>query len=290
MANLSFSGVSMVRVFVVACAFSCLAASVWAQTQPAPGVEATQTAAPAKPAAKKPAAKAKASAKPPGPAESGPCQTGVIPVVGDEFVVQRVGLTMFGNEYTEVPIDAWGLDDLVVARVRAALPGTGVRRIAYPKGAFAPYDHPAPALFRNSHDDLTGIVRQITANAGCERYVVVTKFTGQVDGTNQTNRGVGVVNRGIGAGVLSHTSLFSNVHVTIFDGQTFAIRKRPFSLGAVLAGSLGGMTQDPLTKLENDAFPEPATAAAASATLRDHTRALLAAVLDKTLPASLKEE
>jgi hypothetical protein len=50
------------------------------------------------------------------------------------------------------------------------------------------------------------------------------------------------------------------------------------------------MTQDPFTKLDNSAFPEPATEAAASATLRDHARALLAAVLDKTLPASLKEE
>jgi hypothetical protein len=50
------------------------------------------------------------------------------------------------------------------------------------------------------------------------------------------------------------------------------------------------MTQNPLTKLENDVFPEPATAAAANATLRDHTRALLTAVLDKTLAVSLKEE
>jgi hypothetical protein len=278
----------MVRVFAVACVLSCLVAPASAQSLPATAAAQTTTA---KPAVKKPAPKAKTSAKPSGPAESGPCQIGVIPVVGDEFVVQRVGLTVFGNEYTEVPIDAWGLDELVVARVRATLaPGTGERRIAYSKGTFAPYDHPASALFRNSQGDLTAIVRQITANAGCERYVVITKFTGQVDGTNQTHRGVGVLNRGIGTGVLSHTSLFANVQVTIFDGQTFAIRKRPFDLGSVLAGTFVRMTQDPLTKLDNSAFPEPATEAAASATLRDHARALLAAVLDKTLPAYLKEE
>jgi hypothetical protein len=278
----------MVRVFVVACALSCLAGSTWAQTQPAPAAAATQTATPAKPAAKKPAPKAKTSAKPPAPADSGPCQVGVVSVVGDEFVVQRVGLTVFNNEYTEVPIDAWGLDDLVLARVRAALPGTGVRRIAYPKGTFAPYDHPAPALFRNS--DLTSIVRQITANAGCERYVVVTKFTGQVDGTNQTHRGIGVLNRGIGSGVLSHTSLFTAVDISIFDGQTYAIHRKPFSLEDILKGGLGALGQDPLAKLENDAFPDPATVAPASARLRDQTRALLTKVLDKTLAASLKEE
>jgi glutathione S-transferase len=112
-------------------------------------------------------------------------------VVGDQFAVQKIGLTVFNNEYTEVPIDAWGLDDLVVARVRAVMaPGTGVRRIAYPRAAFAPYDHAAPSLFRNRADDLTAIVRQITANAGCKRYVAVTRLSGQLDGTNQTLRGI----------------------------------------------------------------------------------------------------
>jgi hypothetical protein len=276
----------MVRSFAVAAVLSCLAAPAWAQAQPPTWTAATPSEAPAaKPAVKKQAQKTKTTA----PTDSGPCLLGVIPAIGDQFVVQKVGLTIFGNEYTEVPIDAWGLDDLVVARVRAAVaPGTAVRRIAYPKAAFAPYDHPAPALFRNSRDDLTAIVRQISANAGCERYVVVTKFTGQIDGTNQTHRGIGVLNRG--TSLLSHTSLFAAVEVTVFDGQTFAIHKKPFSLGSVLAGAFAHMTQDPLTELDNAAFPELATDAAVSATLRDRTRALLTANLDKTLPVILKEE
>jgi hypothetical protein len=280
----------MVRVFVAACALSCLAASAWAQGQPAPSAAATPSATAVKPVVKKPAPKAKTSAKPPAPVASGPCQIGVISAVGDEFVVQKVGLTLFNNDYAEVPIEAWGLDDLVVARVRAAIaPGTVVQRISYPKGSFAPYDHPASGLFRNPRGDLTTIVQQIAGNSGCGRYVVVTKIDTQVDGTNQSHRGIGVLNRGIGSGVLSNTSLFASINVWVMDGQTFAIRKRPIDFGAILAGSLR-MTQDPLTKLENDAFPEPAAAAAASATLRDHTRALLTAVLDKNLAASLKEE
>jgi len=277
----------MVRVFTAAVVLSCLSAVAWAQAQPAPATAAAETARPAK----KPAPKARVGAKPPGATESGPCRIGVVSAVGDEFVVQKVGLTVFNNEYTAVPVDAWGLDDLVVARVRAAIaPDVGVRRIAYAKGTFAPYDHPAPALFRNSQNDLTAIVRQITANAGCERYVVVTKVDTQVDGTNQTHRGIGVMNRGFGTGILAHTSLFTAVDVSIFDGQTYAIHSKPFSLENVLKRGLGNLAQDPLSKLENDAFPEPATAAPASALLRDHTRALLTAVLDKTLATSLKAE
>jgi hypothetical protein len=275
----------MVRIFVTLVASWCLAASASAQGQPA----ATPPSPAVKPAVKKPAPKASISAKPANTVDSGPCKIGVISAIGDEFVVQRVGLTVFGNEYTEVSIDGWGIDDLVVTRVRAVSPGTAVKKIAYPKGAFAPYDHPAPALFRNSGDVLTGIVRQIAANTGCERYLVVTKLNVKVDGTNQTHRGIGVLNRGIGA--LRHTFLFTDVDVSVFDGRTFDIQKKPFhfegNLASVLLGDFG---KDPLAKLDNDAFPEPAAAAAASVTLRDRMRALLTAVLDKKLAASFKEE
>ncbi|MDE2332860.1 MAG: hypothetical protein KGK16_19060, partial [Bradyrhizobium sp.] len=207
--NLSFSGNAMMRVFVAACASLCLAASASAQ-----GLPATTTAPSAttvKPVVKKPAPKTRISANPRKAADSGPCRIGVISAIGDEFVVQRVGLTVFGNEYTAVPIEGWGIDDLVATRVRAALPNVVVKRITYPKGVFAPYDHPAPALFRNSRDTLTAIVRQIANNAGCERYVVVTKLTGQVEGTNQSHRGIGVLNRGIG--VLNNTFLFTDIGI-----------------------------------------------------------------------------
>jgi hypothetical protein len=49
---------------------------------------------------KKPAPKAKTSAALPKATDSGPCRIGVISAIGDEFVVQRIGLTVFGNEYT----------------------------------------------------------------------------------------------------------------------------------------------------------------------------------------------
>jgi hypothetical protein len=50
------------------------------------------------------------------------------------------------------------------------------------------------------------------------------------------------------------------------------------------------LTEDPLTKLDNSFFPEPAAAVATNVTLRDRTRALIAAKLDQTLPDYLKAE
>jgi hypothetical protein len=142
--------------------------------------------------------------------------------------------------------------------------------------------------FVTANDDLAAVVRQITANVSCERYVVVTKYTGKLEGTNQTLHGIGVLNHG--TSLLSYTSLFANIQVRVFDGHTFAIRKNPFNLGSILAGTFASMKGDPLTKLENESFPEPAAAAANNAILRDHTRASLAARLDKVMPAYLKEE
>ena len=279
----------MVRVVFAAILLSCFPISSFVQAQSAPGPITQPAPAAAKPAVKKSAPKGKAAAKQFAPAESGPCQIGVISAIGDTFAVQKVGLTVFGNELTEVPINAWGLDDLVVARVRAATSGINVRKTAYPKGAFEPYYHPPTRLLRNGDEDLTAIVRQITASSNCARYFVFTTYAGQLQGTNQSLPGIGVLHHG--SGPFSNTSLFANFTLRVFDGQSFVMAKRPSAdLGSILAGSFGRLGQDPLTKLEAADFPASPADAIASSTLRDHTRALLAARLDKAVAAHLKQE
>jgi len=280
----------MIRSIAVAAVLSSLAAPAWAQAQPAPGAAATHVGTPVtKPAVKKQAPKTKTVAKLPAPADNGPCQLGVIPALGDQFVVQKVGLTVFGNERTEVPVSC-GFDDLVVARVRAAAaPGTAVPRLAYAKGAFEPYYNPPVRLFRNSKEDLTAIVREIAGNANCERYVVVVTFAGTLPGTNQTLGGIGILNHG--TSLFSRTTLFTHVSVLVFDGQTFAIHKNPFAtFESALARAFQPENPNPLVELDNASFPEPAAQAANSVMLRERVRALLAANLDKRLPAYLKEE
>jgi hypothetical protein len=275
----------MFRIFVVAFVVSCFAPSASAQAQPAPAAATTQTGtSTTKPAVKKPA-KAKAAAKPTSPGDNGPCRVGIISAIGDHFAVQKIGITVFGNNLAEAPIDSWGLDDIVVARVRAVAPGTGVRKIAYAKGAFVPYYDP-PTMFRNARDDLTAIVRQAAANANCARYFVVTKVTVKADGNNQTLRGVGVVQQG--AGPFTRTNLFAAFQMTVFDGQTYEIHRRPIDFGSILTGSFV-REKEPLNEIDNESFPASAAEAAANPMLRDRMRAYLASLLDKMLPAYLKE-
>jgi hypothetical protein len=256
-----------------------------AQTAPTPAPNPS----PVKPSPAKPALKKPAPPKPDAGAQRGPC-IGVIPHIGDRFVVQTIGLGMFGNELKEVPIESWGLDDLVVARVRAAA-GTGVavRRIAYPANAFDPYDHPPRRLFGDGDKDLKSVVQAIASAGGCERYVVVVKDANADRITQQAFRGIGVFSRAGG-----DTHLFALTALFVFDGHTFEVLKK--GVGTPVEEKLPSNPslydvlrtnpmRGPNLALKDFSSWPPATDAVMG--LRDATRALLAESLDKTLPKLL---
>ena len=274
----------MVRCLAVAVVLSCLAASAWAQIQPAPAVQA----APVKSDVKKPAPKTKAAAKPAAPANVRPCKYGIITATEDIFTVQKIGLTVFGNEYAEVPV-SWGFDDLIYARARAAAGAIAVRRITYTKGTFGSYYHPKSGLFRNARQELVDLVRQIAGNTGCERYLIVTRLEAQLQGTNQTLNGIGVLNRGVG--FINHTWLFAYISVIVLDGQTFEIRKDPnANFEAALARIAANLTKNEnMRDVDNSAFPVPPAETANSTILRDSARVFLTERLDKFLPAYFKD-
>jgi hypothetical protein len=275
------------RFAVAAIILSCFAVPGWSQS---PSTAAPAAPSPANPVAKKPApkAKAKAAAKQAAVAtDSGPCQIGVIPAIGDKFILEHIGLTVFGNEFTDAPIESWGLDDLVVARARAAAPGVSIKRITYARGAFDPFYHPPRELFRDARNDLVNVVRQVTANANCEHYLVVTRFGGQVAGTNQNAEGIGLLTNWA-SGTLKYATVFAFFKITVFDGRTLARYDDPIGFGDRLAASLSNLVKDEnftlLRDFENPSTPE---AVASNVRLRDGTRDILIAKLDKYLPAYL---
>src|SRR3954466_12627211 len=184
----------MLRRFVAAAILASFVAGAGSAQTPS-----TPPTAPTKSAPKKASAKPKAAAKPPTMAQTGPCRLGVISAVGNRISVHKFGLTVFETEESEGPVD-WGLDDLIIDRIRAATGADpAVRRIAYSKGAFEPFYHPTSRFLPDPREGLPAIVRGITTNAGCERYLVVTRFKGQLPNTNLTLDGIGVYSRGIGS-------------------------------------------------------------------------------------------
>jgi len=216
----------MVRFPALVVTLSLLASAAMAQTGPNSQTPATTPVAKTsagKPA-KKPSPQAKAGASLAGPVETGACQLGVVAGIDDKFAVQKIGITVFGNELAEAPVD-WGYNDIVVERVRANAPAaTAVRRVAYPKGAFDRYYNPPESLFGNSRGDFVAIVQQIIDSAHCERYAFKSDDRKPVDAINAAE------------------------------------------------------------------VPDSAEAAAHNAMLRDRTRAVLAAHLDRRLPVYLKPD
>jgi hypothetical protein len=256
-----------------------------AQPAPAPATAPAPAQPAAKPAQKKPAPpKPDAAAAPP----QGPC-IGVISNLGEYVAVQRIGITAFGNEVKDTPVP-WGLDDLVVARVRAAVgPRFNVRRIAFAKGAFAPYEESKTKLFGKPEDNLTAVVQKIAQGSGCQRYVAVVRFTTSFVGTNQTVTGIGIVNYGFSG--LDRTWLYAVTGIRVYDGRSFAVLKAGAGKTEdrnILASALGTEpVRGPTRKLDKG-FAWPPTPQAVMG-LREQARSLLAESLDKALPELLAQ-
>jgi hypothetical protein len=212
--------------------------------------------------------------------------------MGDQFVVQKVGFTVFSNERTEVSVGNWGLNDLVVARVRAAAgPGVAVRRIAHTSDAIARAEQPG-LLFRDTKTDLSGIIRQAAAGSHCQRYVLVHSLTSQFSNLNQSVRGVGIVHWG--NPIKDHTYLFALTYIRVYDGQGFEVIKQQAAASTddesmVSRALMLKPIRGPNRELDNASFPSAPVEAVTNPTLRDGVRALLTASLDKTLPAMLRQ-
>jgi len=278
----------MTRVFL-ACFLSFLVTAASAQA-PAPTPASPAPTGPTKTAAKKkPTAKPKQAGTPSVAAENGPCSIGVISAIGDRFSVQKFGVTVFANDKTLVPID-WGLDDLVMSRVRAATGGDpAIHRIAYPKGAFEPYFNPKARFLPDPAEGLPAIVRGITANTHCDRYLVAVRFKGELPNTHMELDGIGAYNQGVGS-ILRHSHLFAVFTIKMLDGTTYEeVRRSWGNFGERLARGLR-ITEDPLNRLDNSEFPDPPSSVAGSAVLRERTRALVAAGVDQLLTDYLKRQ
>jgi hypothetical protein len=272
------------RIIAVVLLAFCLTRPGWAQTQP-PQIPASAT----KPPVKKAVAKAKSPKQAPS-ADSGPCRLGVIPVLGNQLSVNKFGVTVFETEEHEVPVEGWGLDDLVMARVRAATGADpAVRRISYSKEAFEPYYNPKSRFLPDPRESLSSIVQSVTANANCARYLVVTRSADQVPGTRLILKGVGTYNQGLGS-LIRHSHLFASIGISLIDGQSYEkISTFSADTGSRLSENMRLM-EDPLKKLDNSDFPDPPSAASNSPVLRERIRTLVAAKLDRDLPNYLGEQ
>ena len=216
---------------------------------------------------------------------------GPVSAIGDTFSLQKIGITVFGNELNTVPIDSWQIDNMVITKISAFLSKAWtVKRISYPKGAFSSLDERPYPLFYNYDDDLKGIVRRVTSSTKCDHYVVVVKGFSGYGGTNQSVYGLGIVQSG--ASFLTFDLIYALYWIRIYDGQTYEVigkrgaiteQSNPL-LRLVTAHPIGG----PYLKVDRSWWPE--SDAAKSTMLKDGIRSLVEKSLDVTMPLILRVE
>jgi hypothetical protein len=217
------------------------------------------------------------------PSTQGIRQTvGVISTIGDTFALQKVGITIFGNELAHRPIPSWGIDDAVTARVATHLTARfDVRRITPTDPIFA-----APGtlggIFGSGDLDaaLGNALRQATASQKFDLYVVVTKSAGSFSNTKVAISGLGIAQTSVLS--LTRTHLYALADIRVYDGTTFRVVKSArLSAGqSTFAATIPG----PNRQIELATWP---AAVDGDAQLRQTTTALVQDSLAVTLPQVL---
>jgi hypothetical protein len=138
----------------------------------------------------------------------------IISAIGDRFSVKKIGVTVFGNEQLDFPIDAWGVDEAVTGKLRGILSRRfEVRPATYQRSAFAaPWSTPG---------DIADAVRAQMPVSEIDAFIVVNKGVSHYGGTNQNVEGIGIVEGG--PLLLRKFNVHALYRITVIDGRQFAV-------------------------------------------------------------------
>jgi hypothetical protein len=202
---------------------------------------------------------------------------GIVSAIGDKFYLRKVGVTVFGNESQEMAIEPWGIDDLVTAKLRAALtPRYDVRPVTYRRAAFAAL--PGTEIIRTEHRP--DLVRTEVSPQGLDAYLVVTKSEDQFGQTNQILRGLGMVQAG--GLIRSNPQLHAYYVLGIVDGHALTLSgdaSANLTINVDYGTRLGPVTRE----VEESLWPTSLNAAS-----NPRLKAAVVDLIDKSLPGTLQ--
>lgn len=141
--------------------------------------------------------------------------------LGETFHMKRIGILVFGNEYSSRPIPEWKIDSSVHAMAEKALGGKyDVKHIDIPADANKAVDEMGGGLLNDRTEENRATLSKLAGNVECRYFLLVTAASSQFGGSNQF---VG------GLGVLEVESMFGNTRLVhtlaqgrVFDGKTYS--------------------------------------------------------------------
>lgn len=226
------------------------------------------------------AAKAAARKKPaPAAAPDTRKSIALISEIGDKFMVQQIGIMVFGNQKREEPIESWGMDAFVAAKFSETVKTRfKVAPITLTPEGKASLARAPGRLFGDRDGYICNLLRKETKGQAFDYYVRVQPREMPYSTTNQFVRGLGIVHRqGLNTGYTFVHALFD---IEVLDGGNCnSVRSaEPPSTQGFLFAQVHGPTR------EVDAAWMPAAAVASDTRLKEATRSLVQSGLAQTIP------
>jgi hypothetical protein len=154
---------------------------------------------------------------------------GIVSAIGDTLTVTKAGLTGFKDNEQRFPIDAWGVDDLIVSTANEILSRHfQVQPVTYKRAAFAALenDHPVVVVNLLRDDPAKELIRAQVTPQELDAYVVVTKAKSPYGSHGRKVTGVGIINNA--ALLKAYTQIYALYVIRVIDGHSFkVIDKRP---------------------------------------------------------------
>jgi hypothetical protein len=148
---------------------------------------------------------------------------GIVSAIGDQFTFAKAGLTALDDRPRNVPIVSWGLDDLVVQQVTAALRGRfQVQPVTYARASFAAsQESTITAVNLVRRDRFKTLVETEVSPQGLDAYIVITRAKANFGGGNRKVEGLGLVS--YSTVLESYRLLHALYEIRVIDGKTFDI-------------------------------------------------------------------
>jgi hypothetical protein len=201
---------------------------------------------------------------------------GIVSAIGNQFTFAKTGLTGLDNSPRNVPIASWGLDDLIVQQVTAALSGRfQVQPITYTRAAFAAIQQsPVTAVNLVRGDPFKKLVQTEISPQGLDAYVVITKAKAYFGGGNRKVEGLGLITYST---ILdSYRQIHALYEIRVVDGKTFDIIEK--------------LAAGPFDNASNVTLPGPSRLVEESFDEQDETlRRAIVDLIMRSLPNALSD-
>ena len=154
------------------------------------------------------------------PATAGKKTVCVVSEATHRFNLQKVGFTVFDNEFKSLPIESWKLDDKIYGKTKAILAKDfAVKNIPATYEAFKPLQE-SRGLFSDTEGTRKAVIQKIAFGSSCDFVLVVMGNTSQLGSTNQYVGGLGVLDHGNGI-VGWYRFIHALTFFHVYDGKTF---------------------------------------------------------------------